>query len=255
MGTIGEPPISNGMISIRGICKCFSSNSVLKGIDLDVHSGEVIALIGGNGAGKSTLMKIIMGIYQPDGGTIYLNGEKVNMSKPSVALAHGIYLVPQEPMLFPNMSVEENIAIGFTDKKKELHTRIVDIMSQLGWEIRLDRKANTLSIAEQQLVEIVRGLLRNANILILDEPTSSLTFNEIKSLFQLIEDLKKKGICIFYITHRLTEVFEIATHVAIMRDGMITLKGPVTNFTKEDLIKGLLPSEAKIKNTENQKMR
>jgi AI-2 transport system ATP-binding protein len=250
MGTIGEPPISNAMISIRGICKCFSSNSVLKGIDLDVHSGEVIALIGGNGAGKSTLMKIIMGIYQPDAGTIYLDGEKVNMSKPSVALAHGIYLVPQEPMLFPNMSVEENIAIGFTDKKKELHKRIVDIMNQLGWEIRLDRKANTLSIAEQQLVEIVRGLLRNANILILDEPTSSLTFNEIKSLFQLIEDLKKKGICIFYITHRLTEVFEIATHVAIMRDGMITLKGPVINFTKEDLIKGLLPSEAKIKNME-----
>ncbi len=250
MSTIGEPPISNAMISIRGICKSFSSNSVLKGIDLDVHSGEVIALIGGNGAGKSTLMKIIMGIYQQDAGTIYLNGEKVNMSKPSVALAHGIYLVPQEPMLFPNMSVEENIAIGFSDKKKELHTRIVEIMDQLGWNIRLDRKANTLSIAEQQLVEIVRGLLRNANILILDEPTSSLTFNEIKSLFQLIEDLKKKGICIFYITHRLTEVFEIATHVAIMRDGMITLKGSVINFTKEDLIKGLLPPEAKMKNTE-----
>ena len=248
MSTIGEPPISNAMISIRGICKSFSSNSVLKGIDLDVHSGEVIALIGGNGAGKSTLMKIIMGIYQPDAGSIYLDGQKVNMSKPSVALAHGIYLVPQEPMLFPNMSVEENISIGFSDKKKDLHIKIVEILDQLGWNIRLDRKANTLSIAEQQLVEIVRGLLRNANILILDEPTSSLTFNEIESLFKLIEDLKKKGICIFYITHRLTEVFEIATHVAIMRDGMITLKGPVSNFTKEDLIKGLLPPEAKLKN-------
>jgi AI-2 transport system ATP-binding protein len=159
MHDIGEPPISDTMISIRGICKSFSSNAVLKGIDLDVKSGEVVALIGGNGAGKSTLMKIIMGIYQQDKGDIYLGGEKVNMNKPSVALAHGIYLVPQEPMLFPNMTVEENITIGFPDKKSELHTRLVTIMKQLGWNIKLDRKANTLSIAEQQLVEILRGLL------------------------------------------------------------------------------------------------
>ena len=237
-------------IKLENISKEYKNVKALDNINLAINSPAMIGFVGPNGAGKSTLMKIIMGIYQQDAGTIYLNGEKVNMSKPSVALAHGIYLVPQEPMLFPNMSVEENIAIGFSDKKKELHTRIVEIMDQLGWNIRLDRKANTLSIAEQQLVEIVRGLLRNANILILDEPTSSLTFNEIKSLFQLIEDLKKKGICIFYITHRLTEVFEIATHVAIMRDGMITLKGSVINFTKEDLIKGLLPPEAKMKNTE-----
>lgn len=250
MQVIGEPPISDTMISLRGICKCFSSNSVLKGIELDVKRGEVVALIGGNGAGKSTLMKIIMGIYQQDKGDIYLNGEKVNMIKPSVALTHGIYLVPQEPMLFPNMTVEENITIGFPNKKAELHTRIVGIMDQLGWKIKLDRKANTLSIAEQQLVEILRGLLRDAKILILDEPTSSLTFNEVESLFKLIEDLKKKGICIFYITHRLSEVFEIATHVAIMRDGMITLKGPVTDFTKDDLVKGLLPPETKMKTSE-----
>ena len=243
-------PISNSMISIRGICKCFSSNTVLKGIDLDVNAGEVVALIGGNGAGKSTLMKIIMGVYQQDIGEVYLSGEKVNLCKPSIALAHGIYLVPQEPMLFPNMTVEENITMGFSEKKSELHTRLVQMIDQLGWNIKLDRKANTLSIAEQQLVEILKGLLRNARILILDEPTSSLTFNEIESLFSLIEDLKKKGICIFYITHRLSEVFEIATHVAIMRDGMITLKGVVENFTKDDLIKALLPPETNLKTTE-----
>ena len=248
-----ELPIdtSDAMISIRGIWKSFASNSVLKGIDLDVNAGEVMALIGGNGAGKSTLMKIIMGIYQQDKGDIYLNGKKTNLSKPSIALAHGIYLVPQEPMLFPNMTVEENITIGFAEKKSDLRKRIQIIIKQLGWKLQLDRKADTLSIAEQQLVEILRGLLRNAKILILDEPTSSLTFNEIESLFNLIEDLKKQGIAIFYITHRLTEVFEIASKVAIMRDGIITLQGPVGNFTKEDLIRGLLPTDIKLKTRQN----
>ena len=233
--------INHPRISLKGICKSFASNVVLKGIDLDVDEGEVVALIGGNGAGKSTLMKIIMGIYQQDKGDIYLSGEKVDLSKPSIALNHGIYLVPQEPLLFPNMTVEENITIGFPQKSSELHTKIVHLIRHLGCKLQLDRKADTLSIAEQQQVEIIRGLLRDSKILILDEPTSSLTFNEVESLFQLIEDLKKEGISIFYITHRLTEVFEIATHVAIMRDGRITLKGPVEDFTENDLIKGLLP--------------
>ncbi len=246
-----ETPIDSRdpMISIRDIWKSFGTNSVLKGIDLDVRSGEVMALIGGNGAGKSTLMKIIMGIYQQDKGDIYLAGEKTDLSKPAIALSHGIYLVPQEPMLFPNMTVEENIIIGFLEKKSELRKRVKEIINQLGWKLQLDRKADTLSIAEQQLVEILRGLLRNARILILDEPTSSLTFNEIESLFDLIEDLKKKGIAIFYITHRLTEVFEIASKVSIMRDGIITLQGPVEDFTKEDLIRGLLPTDIKLKKT------
>lgn len=239
--------IDNNMISIRNIWKSFASNDVLKGINLDLRAGDVMALIGGNGAGKSTLMKIIMGIYQQDKGDIYLMGHKVDLSKPAVALAHGIYLVPQEPMLFPNMTVEENIFIGFMEKKNKLRRRLKEIMDHLGWKFQLDRRADTLSIAEQQLVEILRGLLRDAKILILDEPTSSLTFNEITSLFNLIEDLKNKGIAIFYITHRLTEVFQIATHVAIMRDGRITLTGPVDIFTKEDLVKGLLPSNTTLR--------
>lgn len=230
-------------LQVRGIRKAFGQNAVLKGIDLSVDAGEVIALIGGNGAGKSTLMKIIMGIYTCDEGEILINGVPNKLGKPSASLAQGIYLVPQEPMLFPNMTVEENIIMGFDEKKGILHARLVKLVEQLGWTLDLSRRADTLSIAEQQLVELLRGLMRDASILILDEPTSSLTFNEVQSLFKIVEDLKKKGIAIIYITHRLTEVFEIATHVAIMRDGIITLNGPVGNFDRDMLVRGLLPPD------------
>ncbi len=233
-------------LSVRNITKSFGPNAVLKGISMDLTAGEVLVLIGGNGAGKSTLMKIIMGIYQPDSGEIAISGKVVNMTKPSVALAEGIYMVPQEPMLFPNMTVEENILIGFKENAAELKKRLSRHMEELGFRLNLQRKANTLSIAEQQLVEILRGMMREAKILILDEPTSALTFGEVQSLFKVVEDLKAKGISMIYITHRLTEVFEIATDVAIMKDGVITLSGPVGNFTKEMLIQGLLPTDAEV---------
>ena len=216
----------DAMLSVRGITKAFASNCVLKGIDVDIARGSVVALIGGNGAGKSTLVKSIMGIYQPDGGEIYLEGKPAKLGKPSASLAAGIYLVPQEPMLFPNMTVEENVLVGFKEKTRDLHRRLVELLAHLGWNIDLSRKAATLSIAEQQLVELLRGLMRDARLLILDEPTSSLTFNEVESLFKIVADLKAKGISIIYITHRLTEVFQIADQVLIMRDGVITLDGP-----------------------------
>jgi AI-2 transport system ATP-binding protein len=231
------------MLSARGIYKSFGANAVLRGIDLDVAPGEVMALIGGNGAGKSTLVKIVMGIYQPDGGELYIAGEKNSAYKPSVSLAMGVYLVPQEPMLFPNMTVEENVIIGFAESRGALKKQMAELLERLGWRMDLSRRADTLSIAEQQLVEILRGLMRRAKVLILDEPTSALTFNEASSLFNTVNELKKQGISIIYITHRLTEVFEIATSVAIMRDGVITLRGPVGEFTREMLLKGLLPPD------------
>ena len=233
------------LLSVRGMTKAFGSNVVLKGIDMDVNAGEIVALIGGNGAGKSTLMKIIMGIYQPDGGDIYLNGNCTKLAKPSASLACGIYLVPQEPMLFPNMTVEENVLMGLSAKPAELRSRLVELISHLGWKLDLNRKAATLSIAEQQLVEILRGLMRDSRLLILDEPTSSLTFNEVESLFTTMKDLKSKGIGIIYITHRLNEVFQIVDRVLIMRDGLITLNGPVSSFTRQILLEGLLPSNTK----------
>ena len=234
----------DALMSVRGITKSFGSNAVLKGIDLSIHPGEVVALIGGNGAGKSTLMKIIMGIYTCDEGEILIDGKQARLGKPAASLAEGIYLVPQEPLLFPNMTVLENILIGFNEKETELKKRLAGHMEELGFHLDLQRKASTLSIAEQQLVELLRGLMRNARILILDEPTSALTFSEVEALFKVMRDLKTKGIGMFYITHRLNEVFEIASRVAIMRDGLITLEGPVENFTKEMLIQGLLPKDA-----------
>lgn len=216
---------------------------------MQVDAGEVVALIGGNGAGKSTLVKILMGIYQADSGDIYINGVCTRLAKPSASLACGIYLVPQEPMLFSNMTVEENVLMGFTAKHSILHKHLVELMSFLGWRIDLERKAATLSIAEQQLVEILRGLMRESKLLILDEPTSSLTFKEAASLFSIIADLKSKGIGIIYITHRLTEVFNIADKVMIMRDGIITLSGPVADFTRQMLLEGLLPPNAEIQSS------
>ncbi len=240
----GSGQSSAPRLQIRGIRKAFGQNVVLKGIDMSVRAGEVLALIGGNGAGKSTLMKIIMGIYTCDEGEILIDGQPARLGKPSASLAAGIYLVPQEPLLFPNMTVLENILMGFNENEGELKKRLAKHMEELGFNLNLQRKANTLSIAEQQLVELLRGLMRNAQVLILDEPTSALTFGEVEALFKVVKDLRRKGISMIYITHRLNEVFEIATDVAIMRDGVITLEGPVEKFTKEMLIQGLLPQDA-----------
>ncbi|MBP3648383.1 MAG: sugar ABC transporter ATP-binding protein [Clostridia bacterium] len=244
---MSEPLNKASGLTVRGIKKSFGINVVLKGIDLQVPQGSVVALIGGNGAGKSTLVKIIMGIYQADEGEIYMGDKLLKLGKPAASLAEGIYLVPQEPLLFPNMTVLENILMGFNEKEAELKKRLEKHMEGLGFNLNLQRKANTLSIAEQQLVEILRGLMREAKVLILDEPTSALTFSEVQNLFKVVEDLKQKGISMIYITHRLNEVFEIATNVAIMKDGLITLEGPVENFTKEMLIRGLLPDDAEMR--------
>ena len=238
-------------LSVRDITKSFGSNVVLKGVSMDLHAGDVLVLIGGNGAGKSTLMKIIMGIYRADGGEILIDGKPVSMVNPSAALAAGVYMVPQEPMLFPNMTVEENILMGFRESAAELKKRLSHHMEELGFRLNLQRKANTLSIAEQQLVEILRGLMREAKVLILDEPTSALTFGEVQALFRVVEDLRQKGISMIYITHRLTEVFEIATDVAIMKDGVITLRAPVEDVTREMLIRGLLPTDAEMHDAGN----
>ncbi len=234
------------LVFLDHIEKSFSDNRVLKGVTLSLYKGQIMSMIGGNGAGKSTLMKIIMGIYSPDKGRVFIENEEVKNFRPSNALESGVYLVPQEPMLFPNMTAEENILIGLPGERKENRMKLLSLIRELGWSISLNRQAELLSIADQQLIEILRGLLREAKVLILDEPTSSLTFHEIKTLFTTVEGLKEKGIGIIYITHRLDEVFEIATDVVVLKDGTITSAGPVGDYTKEDLIRNLLPKNVDL---------
>jgi len=229
------------LVRLENIRKAFNRNIVLEGVSLELNESEVIAIIGGNGAGKSTLMKILTGIYNSDEGVIEIAGEKADHLNPSSAHERGIYLVPQEPLLFPNMTVEQNLTIGFRKNKNEVREESAKLIKELGWNLDLNRLAVTLSIAEQQQLEIIKGLLRKSKVLILDEPTSTLTFSETESLFKVIKQLKNAGVGIFYITHRLDEVFQISTHAVILRDGKVTLKGKIEEFTKDMLIQGLLP--------------
>lgn len=235
------------LLQVKKMSKAFLNQLVLKEVNIQVERGDIYALVGGNGAGKSTLMKILTGLYSYDDGEMYVKGTKQQFSNPSEAHRKGIYLIPQEPLIFPHMTIEENICIGLTEKKKKLRVQIEQLINSLGWDIDLNELGGLLSIAQQQLVEIVRGLIREAEILILDEPTSTLTTHEIKSLFVLMKSLQEKGIGMIYITHRFPEIFEIANKVAILRDGMIVSQGDVCDYTYDMLMEGLLPKGYKQK--------
>lgn len=233
------------LLEVKQISKSFSNQLVLKEVTLELERGDVYALVGGNGAGKSTLMKILTGLYSYDAGEMYVKGREQSFSNPAEAHSNGIYLIPQEPLIFPHMTIEENICIGIKAKKKELRKKVKDLIKSLGWNIELSAIGSSLSIAQQQLVEILRGLIREAEILILDEPTSTLTTHEIKSLFVLMKSLKEKGIGMIYITHRFPEIFEIANKVAILRDGIIVNQGDISDYTYDMLMEGLLPKDYK----------
>ncbi|MEA1010723.1 MULTISPECIES: sugar ABC transporter ATP-binding protein [Bacillus cereus group] len=235
------------LLQVKKMSKAFSNQLVLKEVNLQVERGDIYALVGGNGAGKSTLMKILTGLYSYDSGEMYIKGMRQQFTNPKEAHREGIYLIPQEPLIFPHMTIEENICIGLKGTRKKLKVKVQQLIDSLGWDIDLNELGGSLSIAQQQLVEIVRGLIREAEILILDEPTSTLTTHEMKSLFVLLKSLQEKGIGMIYITHRFPEIFEIANKVAILRDGMITNQGDVCDYTYDILMEGLLPKGYKQK--------
>ncbi|MDT3497279.1 sugar ABC transporter ATP-binding protein [Bacillus toyonensis] len=229
------------LLQVKKMSKAFSNQLVLKEVNLQVERGDIYALVGGNGAGKSTLMKILTGLYSYDSGEMYVKGKRQQFSNSSEAHREGMYLIPQEPLIFPHMTIEENICIGLKGNRKKLKVKVQQLIDSLSWDIDLNEQGRSLSIAQQQLVEIVRGLIREAEILILDEPTSTLTTHEMKSLFVLMKSLQEKGIGMIYITHRFPEIFEIANKVAILRDGMIVSQGDVCDYTYDMLMEGLLP--------------
>lgn len=238
-----KPP-GNVMLELRNVWKVFAGVPVLKGINFTLAEGEIHALLGGNGSGKSTTMKIISGAYQLDDGEIRLYGKPVKLDSPKVAHDAGIYMVPQEPHVFPHLSVLENLGIGLDFSPAELRTRVEPLLESLGFHADLEEEAAFLSIAQQQLLEIVRGLLRNARVLIFDEPTSALTFRETEQLFERMRRLAAQGIGLIFISHRLGEVMEIADRVSVLRDGVMVLDEPVGNITPHDLVRAMLPESS-----------
>mgnify|MGYP001026132642 CR=1 FL=1 len=217
-------------LTMKGIGKSFGGVPVLSNVDFTVAPGEVVALLGSNGAGKSTLMKILTGLYTRDGGTIAIDGREVTFASPAEAVAVGVRLLPQEISIMPDMTVAENIFLGDLPMKRSLGFLTVDdgamrrrsreLLDQLGFgSIDPDTPMKRLAVAEQRIVEIARALAGQARILIMDEPTAALTEQEAHLIFKIIRRLKEQQVSVVYISHYLSEVFEISDQIVVLRDG------------------------------------
>jgi ribose transport system ATP-binding protein len=214
------------ILEVKGIVKSFTGTKALRGVDFSLRKGEIHALVGENGAGKSTLMNVIDGVFPPDAGEIYINGNKVEIKNPHEAQKFGIGFVHQEIALCPDVTVAENIFMSeinnsshFRVDYNTLFKRAEEVVKPLGVSIKPDKIVGELSISAQQVVEIAKALSMQCKVLILDEPTAALTETEAEALFKIMQELKKQGIGIIYISHRMAEVFTQCDRVSILRDG------------------------------------
>ncbi len=216
------------LVSMRGISKAFGPYRVLRDVDFDVRPGEVHALLGENGAGKSTLMKVLMGVHKPDAGTVMLAGENIVGASVEHHLSHGIAMIFQELSLLPNLTVADNIMLGreprrpgwIVDRAK-LRRDAQAIIDQYRFPLRARQLVRDLGFAQRQMVEILKAVSRGARVLILDEPTSSLSLREEESLFAIMDELKGGGMGLVYISHRMAEIFRLADRLSIVKDGSI----------------------------------
>ena len=242
--------IGKEILRMEHIYKSFGGTPVLEDVAFNLKAGEVHALMGANGAGKSTLMKVLAGVYLPDKGDIYHNDRHIPL-KGTVedAQKDGIAMVFQELNILPHLSVLENIFIaneivhnGVYDWKK-MRVRAKEVMEEVGIDLDLDTRAGDLPVATQQMIEITRALNLNSNVLILDEPTSSLTLQETDHLFDLMNRLKKKGVGMIYITHRMSEVYQMCDRITLLRDGKNVFTDEIVNVDNQRLLAGIVGSE------------
>ncbi len=237
-------------ISMENIYKAFGTNQVLTGVDFELVAGEVHALMGENGAGKSTLMNVLTGLHSLDKGSIIIDGKETYFASPKEAERAGITFIHQELNIWPEMTVLDNLFIGKELKSafgllktKEMKTLAKEQFDKLAVSIPLDKEAGACSVGEQQMIEIAKALMTDAKIIIMDEPTAALTEREIEKLFQVIASLKKDGVSIVYISHRMEEIFAICDRITVMRDGKTVDTKAIPETSFDEVVKKMVGRE------------
>src|SRR5258708_16392467 len=229
---VTNPP--EPIVELGGIAKHFGGVQALRGVDLSLFPGEVHALVGEKGAGKSTWVKILAGIYRPDAGVVKVGGEVVELRSPTQAQALGIAVVQQEPMLFPDLDVAENVFMGRHPRDrfghvdwKRMYREVDQLLASRDVSLSSHTPVQGLSVAEQQLVEIAKALSLQARVLVLDEPTAALSAHEVKELFDIVKQLCERGVAVLFVSHRLEEGFKIADRLTVLRDGTNIITAPI----------------------------
>lgn len=235
------------VLSIRGMSKSFGRNRVLDRIDLDIKRGTVMGLMGENGAGKSTMMKCLFGTYQRDEGVVFLENKEVNFTGPKDALENGIAMVHQELNQALERNVVDNLflgryplnAIGMVDEKR-MRKKASKLFRKLGMTVNLSQPMRTMSVSQRQMCEIAKAISYNSKVIVLDEPTSSLTVQEVDKLFDMMRMLREKGISIVYISHKMDEIFEICDEVSVLRDGKLVATKSTNTTNMNELIAAMV---------------
>ena len=244
-----QVPGPEQIVEMRNISKSFGGVQALKKVSFACRTGEVHTVVGQNGAGKSTLMKILAGDYPADEGEIYLEGKRVRFASPREAQALGISIIHQELNLMPELSVSANVFLGREPRhafgflsESELSKRSTEVLARLGVDIDPSARVGSLSIAQQQMVEIAKALAVEARVVIMDEPSATLGTGELERLFQAIYSLKRQGVAVIYISHRLAEVFMVSDRVTVFRDGEVVDSRPVGEFKRVSLVRMMIGS-------------
>ena len=236
------------VLEVRGLSKRFDMTQALDDVSLTLHAGEIHALVGENGAGKSTLIKILTGVVQSDAGEVRVEGAAVHLANAQEAQACGVAAIYQEPLVFPDLDVAENIFITHREQDllvnwPRMYAQAEDILASLGVRLDVRASARGLTLAAQQAVEIAKAISLEVKVLIMDEPTASLSDHEVRQLFRVARQLRDRGVAVLFITHRLEEVFEIADRITVLRDGEHISTRPAADVTQDLLIRDMVGRE------------